>query len=256
MTGLRGPRTDRRETTSQLVVEIAGVSVAATVIRSSRRRRTISISVEGDSVKVRAPMASTSAQLADLLGRRAGWIQARLGVAPNAREPRVLASGDVVPYSGRLLTLQVVVRQVRRAAAALDGDLLRVTVPNSTPFLEHPELVRRTLTGWYRTRANEALEPIVRHWATVAGLTPARVLVRDQRRRWGSCAPDGTIRLNWRLILTEPHLAEYVVVHELAHLRHRHHQAAFWQEVEWLIPEYLERRRQLRKAGHELLGVL
>jgi predicted metal-dependent hydrolase len=76
--------------------------------------------------------------------------------------------------------------------------------------------------------------------------------MRDQKRRWGSCSPDGTIRLNWRLVLLESALAEYVVVHELAHLRHRHHQESFWQEVARLVPDHVSRRRQLRDAGKGL----
>jgi predicted metal-dependent hydrolase len=79
------------------------------------------------------------------------------------------------------------------------------------------------------------------------------MLIRNQHRRWGSCGPDGTVRLNWRLILLEPRLAEYVVVHELAHLRHRHHQAPFWQEVSRLMPDYLDRRRELSAAGRQLV---
>ena len=76
-------------------------------------------------------------------------------------------------------------------------------------------------------------------------LVATRVLVRDQRRRWGSCATDGTIRLNWRLIMLEPDLADYVICHELVHLRHRHHQASFWAEVAALIADHRERRKRL-----------
>ena len=82
--------------------------------------------------------------------------------------------------------------------------------------------------------------------------TSGRVLVRDQKRRWGSCSSDGSIRLNWRLVMLDPALIDYVVVHELAHLRVPNHSPRFWTEVERWIPDSRHRRRQLREAAKTL----
>lgn len=256
VSGVPRLRTARREKASHLTVELAGVPLSVTVIRSAGRRKTVSIAVDGDAVRVRAPMAATDAELSNLLCRRVGWIQARLGARSARPEPPALVSAGRVPYLGRSLTLVIEACRTGRPAAQLHGDLLRITVPGPTPAEEHQERVRRALVVWYRARALAELPRMVSDWSAVSGHTPARVLIRDQRRRWGSCAPDGTIRLNWRLILTEPRLAQYVVVHELAHLRHRHHQPPFWEEVARIMPDYQERRRLLSKVGHELLASL
>ena len=79
-----------------------------------------------------------------------------------------------------------------------------------------------------------------------------QVLIRDQRQRWGSCAPDGTLRFNWRVVMLRPKLAEYIVVHELAHLKANSHSAEFWTLVSNLLPDAQQRRRLLREAGRML----
>ena len=86
---------------------------------------------------------------------------------------------------------------------------------------------------------------------SAAGKGP-RVLIRDQRRRWGSCARDGTLRFSWRAMMLEPALIDYVVVHELAHLTHQNHSADFWDLVRSAMPDADDRRRRLREAGRSL----
>jgi hypothetical protein len=77
-------------------------------------------------------------------------------------------------------------------------------------------------------------------------------MIRNQRRRWGSCSADGTLRFNWRLVMAPPAIIEYVVVHELAHLRVPNHSPAFWAEVARFIPDYKARRTALRQLGPSL----
>ncbi len=76
--------------------------------------------------------------------------------------------------------------------------------------------------------------------------TVQRVTVRNQRSRWGSCSRRGTISLNWRLIQTPAHVSDYIILHELAHLRHLNHSQHFWQEVEKLCPSYLDAEKWLK----------
>ena len=76
--------------------------------------------------------------------------------------------------------------------------------------------------------------------------------MRDQRQRWGSCATDGTLRFNWRIMMLKPALIEYVVVHELAHLTHRNHSPDFWGLVASLLPDAQRRRQVLTEVGRTL----
>jgi predicted metal-dependent hydrolase len=105
------------------------------------------------------------------------------------------------------------------------------------------------MEAWFRGRAQGVLEAAAQRWSAVMRCTPGQVLVRNQKRQWGSCARDGTLRFNWRLVMLDPSLIEYVVVHELAHLRVRNHSPQFWSVVEAAMPDFNERRKRLRKAG-------
>ena len=85
-----------------------------------------------------------------------------------------------------------------------------------------------------------------------AGVSPSRVVVADQRKRWGSCDQRGAIRLNWRIVQAPMRLVDYVVVHELVHLRHRGHGRDYWQAVGRVMPDYERRREELRQCGFAL----
>ena len=130
---------------------------------------------------------------------------------------------------------------------------LRITVPRDLSGESRPERIRKAIVAWYRRRAEARLATIVeRWWPRFGGREPYRLLIRDQRQRWGSCAPDGTLRFNWRLAMLRPDLAEYVVVHELAHLRVRNHSTEFWNLLSRAMPDAQERRRRLREVGKSL----
>ena len=129
----------------------------------------------------------------------------------------------------------------------------RVTAPQGLEDGERSEEVRRTVVAWYRARAAEWLADGVGRWLPRLGPgEKPRILIRDQRRRWGSCAPDGTLRFNWRVMMLEPALIEYIVVHELAHLTVRNHSPDFWAVVSGAMPDAYQRRRRLREAGRAL----
>ena len=118
---------------------------------------------------------------------------------------------------------------------------------------ERRERIRRAVVKWYRARAGERVPACVARWQPRLGRGPApRVLIRDQRQRWGSCAPDGTLRFNWRAVMLEPALIDYIVVHELAHLSVRSHSPEFWRIVTAAMPDAQHRRRRLREAGRSL----
>ena len=87
-------------------------------------------------------------------------------------------------------------------------------------------------------------------WRSKVGVEMPRVVIADQKKRWGSCDYCGTIRLNWGIIQAPIRLVDYIVVHELVHLRHRGHGRDYWQSVGRVIPDYERRREDLRQRGN------
>ena len=130
--------------------------------------------------------------------------------------------------------------------AKLRGGWLHVPAPAGE---RQAAEVREKVVAWLRRRAAERLPERVAAWRPKAGVPMPRVIVSDQRKRWGSCDRNGTIRLNWRIIQAPMRLVDYVVVHELVHLRHRGHGRDFWQAVGRVMPDYERRREDLRRCG-------
>ena len=133
--------------------------------------------------------------------------------------------------------------------ARLRGGWLHVPAPVGAQQAAH---VRAALVAWLRRHAAERLPERVEAWRAKAGVPAPRVVVADQRKRWGSCDHRGTIRLNWRIVQAPMRLVDYVVVHELVHLRHRGHGRDYWQAVGRVMPDYERRRDELRKCGFAL----
>lgn len=112
--------------------------------------------------------------------------------------------------------------------------------------------LRAFVSAWLHARARRELPPRLQALAAVHGIAVPRVSIRDQRSRWGSCSPTGTITLNWRLIQTPPHVRDYVLLHELMHRRELNHSRRFWRLVAAACPDHAAARRWLRKDGKQL----
>jgi len=231
------------------MVAADGMVVPYQIVRSARRRRTLELRVEADGVRVSVPLRTPRHEIDAFVRSRIDWIRKQRLTRPR---PAALefVTGDIVPYLARPMPLEVVEGTGRSASVHADLLGLRVTLPRSER--EQRSAVQDALRRWYRERAVEEITGRVEAWAARAGYGPRRVLLRDQKRRWGSCAKDGTLRFNWRLVMLSPDIVDYVVVHELAHLVRPHHRPSFWAEVERLVPDYRARRKALGEQGSGL----
>ncbi|MEZ3507038.1 MAG: M48 family metallopeptidase [Lachnospiraceae bacterium] len=112
---------------------------------------------------------------------------------------------------------------------------------------------RAALTQRYIAAAKEYFPKRAAYFQQFTGGTYNRITIRDQKTRWGSCSARGTLSFNWRLMLAPPSILDYVVIHELCHLTHMNHSAAFWQAVEKVCPDYRTARKWLKDHGQELV---
>ncbi len=229
-------------------VEHAGATIEYEVVRSARRRRTLELSVDGHGVHVAAPMRTPRREIEDFVRGRAPWIVRH---RPATIPPLTYATGETMPFEGLALPL-LVTTGGRRVAIERTLFDLQVAVPHRYDGDRRARAIELALGRWYVARAQEAIEASVARWVVHTGRAPRQVLVRNQRHRWGSCSPDGTLRFNWRLIMLEPALLDYVVVHELCHLEEANHGPRFWAAVAALIPDHARRRARIREAAARL----
>lgn len=218
--------------------------------RSTRRKKTISLIVNKDGVHIAAPRSTSNEELRDLVIKRSTWIlrhQRTLSLLPG---PLRFVSGEFLPYLGHDIRLIVEHSDLATSKVRPEDQQLRITVPTDLSDVKRRELSRHALLTWYFARATEILPKVVGQWCAKLAYGPApRTLIRNQRSRWGSCATDRTIRLNWRLVMLARSHIDYIVVHELSHLRIRNHSPAFWNLVGQSIPDFSQRRRQLQEIG-------
>jgi hypothetical protein len=234
-------------------VEHDGHTIPYTIRRSAQRKKTVAISLDAaHGVVVTAPLHTPHQEIRAMVAGHGAWILRKTGEQPAPRPQLELRTGTGLPYLGRRLTAELATTTGTRGLFWLEGDTLKVTVPFGMGDDERPVVLRRALERWYRIRTLEAVNELVDQWAPVTGKHPARVFVREQRRRWGSCSGDGSLRFNWRLAMLDPALVEYVVVHELSHLVHPNHSAAFWAHLRQVLPEADARRNALRGVAVNL----
>ena len=219
-----------------------------TIRRSARRKKTVAVTVDpAGCILVVAPERLATDRLDAIVTRKAKWIVRRIrdveGHGPPLA-PREFVSGESVMYLGRHYRLKV--HSDGSGAAKLRGGWLHVNAPSGAQQAGH---VRAALVSWFRSHAAARLPERVAAWRAKAGVPLPRIIIADQQKRWGSCDQRGTIRLNWRIIQAPMPLVDYVVVHELVHLRHRGHGRDYWQAVGRVMPDYERRREDLRACG-------
>jgi len=185
-----------------------------------------------------------------LLDLKASWILRHLDrLAARPRPPDVpLQHGTLVPYLGQPVTVDVLPEPPPSADAAVElaGDRLRVREPDARRLLP-------VLLSWYRAQAEAVIVARVHAFNTSLGHRIGRIAFRDQKTRWGSCSAQGNLAFNWRLVMAPMTVIDYVVAHELAHLRELSHSRAFWRHVAELDPAYRTHRRWLALHGSRLM---
>jgi len=222
----------------QRVVLLAGKPVSYTLKRSARRR-SIGLRVDGQGLTVSMPHKTSERWLNEVLRDRADWLVEKLdGLQARKLPEQQWRDGETVPYLGELLTLRVVVSAV--PVHQCGAELL---------VYGNDARVEKLVTLWYRRQATMLFAARVAHFADRLNVAPASIKLSSAKTRWGSCTSRGVVRLNLQLIKLPQYLIDYVVVHELAHLREMNHSDAFWRVVASVCPDYLVLRAEL-KACH------
>lgn len=216
-------------------------------VRLLASRRTLAIEVHPDSrVLVRAPLDCPESVIAARVQKRAAWISRQLTefARYQPRTPsRQYLNGESHLYLGRQYRLKLTSGAV--AGVKLSRGQLLLTLPG-TP---EPVAVQALLQRWYRDRARtlfaEALDAGLTHFE---GVARPRLSVRTMQSRWGSLSASGTMTLNVNLVRAPRPCVDYVVIHELCHTRHRHHDARFFKLLGQLMPDWEQRKQRLEAA--------
>ena len=234
------PRASRR-------IQLGHTDVAYAFRRA--KRRTIGMAVGPDGLEVSAPRWVSVGEVELALREKADWIARKL-VEMDERQQQLGAAridwrdGVVIPYLGN--DLQVVLdstQALKKGAAHLDGAVLRLGLPMHADAAQ----IRDAAQAWLMRQAKVLFTQRLDHFAPQLQVQWRKLSLSSAATRWGSAGADGGIRLNWRLIHHKLDIIDYVVAHELSHLRVMNHSPQFWETVESVVPDYAKRRRVLRE---------
>jgi predicted metal-dependent hydrolase len=230
-------------------IEIEGRRIPYVLRRSVRARYLRADIGLRTGLRVTLPEGLNEARVDAFLRSRRRWLiraLTRLERLASIIPDRSLEHGTEVPYLGRALTLNLSVGSPARVGRL--GDSLIVHAPRRTR-----SAVRAALETWYRGEAARVLGEHARELGRRHGLEFRKIAIRDQKRRWGSCSPAGTLSFNWRLLLAPSEIGRYLVAHEMAHLVHPNHSRRFWETVAELCPGFREQERWLKRNGVSLV---
>ena len=223
---------------------LAGKNIAYTLKRS-RRRRSIGLRIDDCGLTVSVPLRASERWLHSVLQDKAHWVVEKLD-GWQVRKPVEMrwVDGETIHYLGEALTLRVVQNLFDAPAQQRSGELW-VFVVNDSAAAQ----IERAVTRWHQHEAERLYAERVAHYAALLNVMPRAIKLSSAKTQWGCCTARGTVRLNRQLIKLPLHLIDYVVVHELAHLREMNHSAAFWCVVETACPDYIRLRRELKACG-------
>lgn len=245
--GWHHPRANR-------MLRLSGCDVAYEFKRG--KRRTIGLSVGPEGLSVRAPRWTPLGEVEAFLHEKSGWVIDKLRASRERagaldRAKTTWGDGAEFDFLGQRVRLVLdPAHDFDQVGAVLETDetgslsTLRLGLAKSAGEAQ----IRDAAQAWLMRQAERVFSESLQRFAPQLGVAYTRLRLSSAGTRWGSANVDGTIRLNWRLIHLKPEMIDYVVVHELSHLRHLDHSPQFWDVVASVMPDHMERRKALRKV--------
>jgi len=217
--------------------------------RSAKRRRVV-LTVDERGLVVHVPWRASERHIAQVIAQAQSWILRKVAEwEHNKPAVRSWRGGELIDFLGRQLSLRLVEHSGKPIAQLKEGDALELSL--APPHA--PERVRDAVVQWYRRHAASHFTERVQHFCARLEVSVPRVLLSSARTRWGSCSAAGEVRLNWRLMQAASPVIDYVVAHEVAHLKVLSHSTRFWRTVQRICPEYEPARAELAAMSQHFM---
>ncbi|HPL66469.1 MAG TPA: SprT family zinc-dependent metalloprotease [Smithellaceae bacterium] len=217
-------------------------------VRRSPRRKTLGLTVDrAGELVVHSPVTTSKTELHNWVEQKLLWVHQKLlrkEEFSRGSSRLEMVSGENIAYLGQNYRLRIVKKQ--SVPLRFDGQWFSL---RERDRLEAP----RHFQAWYQDTGTEWLKERVRFWEPKAGISASRITVNDLGFRWGSCGKNGSLYFNWRLLQLPVSLVDYVIAHELVHLRERNHTPEFWRILGRVLPDWKERKEELSRKRAEMV---
>ena len=227
-------------------------------IRRSDRAKKTRIIVTIEKIEVVAPPKISERRIQAFVSSQENWIldalkrvRHRVQTTPSLA-PTLYVEGATVPFQGRQIPLTIQPGSAKRLRVQFSNQRFVAYLP-SNQLENSSEQIKTALEVWMKHHAKQLALQLIEKHSPKHQLFPRNLRIKTQKTRWGSCGPRNDINLNWLLLLAPPVIMEYVVIHELCHIKHKNHSQDFWQLVATHMPDYLQHRRWLKQHGASLM---
>jgi predicted metal-dependent hydrolase len=238
------------------IITIDNHQITYTIVYQ-KNRKSIQLKLNSTNhITITAPTKFPRKGIEKVLLDKSKWIVKQIGkLASIAINPinKSISHGAAILYLGQPHTLIFITGDNCKPAVHLEEKQIILNLPLLTAKDTVPQLY---LKKWYLDCALKTLSAKTAFWASTIKVNPKRITIKDQKTRWGSCSSRGNINYNWRIIMAPSEVIDYLVVHELCHLRIPNHSESFWQEVEKFSPHFKQHRIWLHTNGMMLMSIL
>lgn len=226
-------------------------------IRESTRSRSLRLKIDHKGLEVIVPAGISVPNLEDILHSRSDWIL-KYYRQPEPPAPKTLLSaGMKIEYLGSKRTLQIdQKRHGNSTTVILTDSALQIRLRPGLMEEHRQHEVFAVLLEWYKQQAKRYISSRTAELARKHGFKYNRITIRGQKTRWGSCSSNRNLNFNWRLMQAPPEAVDYIIIHELCHLKEMNHSAAFWELVARYCPQYKKWRRWFKINGGSLQSFL
>lgn len=236
-------------------IEFGKTTIPFTIKRSNRRK-TIAISVDSNEVVVTAPTETTEEKIYAVMNSKAVWIRKQLlhyGEMTNTVHHRLFLSGEKLPYLGRQYRLKILKGSTtENASFKFSQGRFIAYVPEEVPKEQYRDVLMPLYEEWVKEKGTVFVKGRITRFTQKLQAEPTAIKLKDQQQRWGSCTTSGQLLINWRTMLAPVSVIDYVIAHELTHLKHMDHSKAFWDTLKMVYPDYEEKKEWLRVNGTTL----
>jgi len=231
---------------------IFGKKVIEYSIKKGNRRKSLAISITPASqVIVLAPRFLNEDKIKSIVKNKSRWILEKQNYFKRLSEqypPKEFVSGEQILFLGRKYRLKLRSNEEGFGRPpVLSGRRMSIFIDNQNNPEDRKQRIKNTIANWFADKAEKIVGQRVKRYANLLGVKPTGIKIREQKKQWGSCSKSGILRFNWRIAMAPISIIDYIVVHELTHLKVQNHSADFWRLVSLVVSDYQNRRKWLRE---------
>lgn len=238
-------------------IETENQKIYYSIVRSNRKTIGISVS-QSQGVKITAPRFVSDKQIAEVVRSKSNWIIEKLShfeVMKSEMPQRKFTDGEIFFVLGKEYPLKIVTSLETTSSVDISDNNLVVSLPKN--FYDNAsetraQLIRNLLINWYKKFTLEVVTQRINFFSEKLQVTPLKVIIKDLKTIWGSCTGKNVININWKIIMAPMNIVDYLVVHELSHIKIKNHSKQFWNLAQSILPNYKECSKWLKDNGHKL----